>query len=203
MRRWYVQARMLVLRPAVAIIIIWIGLFAGIWGLAGWYGPTFAQYPAWQWPFVPDCPLFALLFAGSLALLLVGRNWAPYNAWVALGLIKYGVWTVVMWTLFWTRGGAVDRESITMTVAHVGMVLEGLFLFSFLRIDWPTVLWCALWFGLSDWMDYGPFKTYPALPGLVPLAPMQWHTVGITVALTVVYAIMAWRRRRAPAGEDR
>ena len=91
-----------------------------------------------------------------------------------------------------------------MTVAHVGMILEGLFLLSFTRMDWPTVVVCALWFGLSDWMDYGPFQTYPHFPThVIPFAPVQWHTVGVTVLLTVLYAYMAWRRARFLSADRR
>ncbi|MBN1640607.1 MAG: DUF1405 domain-containing protein [Anaerolineae bacterium] len=197
--RLYNQLERLVLLRPVAITIIAIGLIGGVWGFIDWYGPTFARYPVWQWPFVPDCPLFALLFTLSLGLLLIGRNWAPYNAIVAFGLIKYGVWTVTVWILFWANGGPLTTESVVMTLAHTGMVLEGLFLLRYLKLDWPTLAASAIWFGLSDWMDYGPFETYPHFPSIIPYAIVRGHTIAMTVLLTALYGAMAWRRRRSPA----
>ena len=193
----YNRLKAFVLQRPVAIAIILIGLVGGVWGFIDWYGPTFARYPVWQWAFVPDCPLFALLFTVSLGLLLGGRNWAPYNAIVVMGLIKYGVWTVTVWVLFWSNGGPFTTESIVMTLAHTGMILEGLFLLSYLKMDWRTVAASAIWFGLSDWMDYGPFQTYPRFPSNIPFGVVQWHTVAVTVLLTALYAAMAWRRRKS------
>jgi uncharacterized membrane protein YpjA len=186
-----------------------VGVVAGALGFWLWYGPTFAMFPAWQWPFVPDCPLFALLFVPSLALILLKRPAPRYNAWVAFGLIKYGVWTVFVWTLYWVHSGKLTAESILMTASHVGMILEGLLLLSFgpapspskgprlLRVDWLTVTICAAWYGLSDWMDYGPFQTYPRFDThLISFYLVQWHTVLVTVLLSGLYAYWAWKQDR-------
>lgn len=214
MIRWYRRIRAWVLLPPVAWGIVAVGLVASIVGFVYWYGPTLARYPVWQWVFVPDCPLFALLFVVSLLLILYKRNWPPYDALVAFGLIKYGVWTVSVWILYWiyTRGD-FSFESVTMSVAHVGMILEGLFLLSFLKLDWPTVAACALWFGLSDWMDYGPFQTYPHFPmsgiplGIAPyftyLDLMQVEMIVVTALISGGYALATWRRRRAVPAEGR
>jgi len=191
----YWRLRGLVLLRPVALTIIAIGVVGGMVGFVYWYGPTFARYPAWQWVFVPDCPLFALLFALSLGLILLGRGAPLYDALVAFGLIKYGIWTVFMWIVYWINTqGRFTPEGVLMAVSHLGMILEGLFLLSFLNIDWPIVVACAFWFGLSDWMDYGPFKTYPQIDvGIVPLWLIQWHTVGVTVLMTALYAYMVRR----------
>ena len=199
MMRLYWRVRSLVLLRPVAVAIILVGVVASAWGFIDWYGPTFARYPIWQWPFVPDCPLFALLFTISLALILLGRSWPAFYALVALGLIKYGIWTVLVWALYWGNGAALSAEGILMTLTHTGMIVEGLLLLSFLKMDWPTVVSCALWFGLSDWMDYGPFQTYPRFPSNIPFGVVQWHTVAVTVLLTALYAAMAWRRRTGAA----
>lgn len=214
MTRWYWRMRGWVLLRPVAWAIIAVGLIASIVGFVYWYGPTFARYPVWQWAFVPDCPLFALLFVASLVLILFGRNWPPYDALVAFGLIKYGIWTVSVWILYWiyTRGD-FSVESVTMSLAHTGMILEGLFLLSFLKLDWPTVAACVLWFGLSDWMDYGPFQTYPHFPtssiplGIAPslsyLDLVKGQTVVVTVLIAAGYAVATWQRRRAGRAEGR
>jgi uncharacterized membrane protein YpjA len=184
--------RLVLLRP-VAVALILVGIAGSAWGFIDWYGPTFALFPAWQWPFVPDCPLFALLFTISLAMILLNRDWPAYNALVAFGLIKYGIWTVLVWSLYWGNGGPLSAEGIAMTLTHTGMVLEGLILLSFLKVDWATVALSALWFGLSDWMDYGPFETYPRFPRIVPFAVVQWHTIGVTLLMTALFGYLASR----------
>ena len=198
MIRLYWRLREMVLLRPVAILILLIGLVGGVVGFIYWYGPTFARYPVWQWAFVPDCPLFALLFAVSLALILLKRSSPVYDALVAFGTIKYGIWTVFLWIVYWVNtGGDFTLESVVMTLAHVGLFLEGVFLLSFLKMNWPTAIACAFWFGLSDWMDYGPFLTYPRFPtSIVPLDLVQWQTIGVTVLMTAVYVYMAWRRQR-------
>lgn len=204
----YQRIRDMILIKWVSVAIILVGLFGGVVGFIYWYGPTFSQYPVWQWPFVPDCPLFALLFVVSLTLIMFRRSaWlqqhaslvAAYHAWVAFGLIKYGIWTVTVWIFYWINtGGDFTTESVVMAAAHTGMILEGLFLFSFMRLNWPTVAVCALWFGLSDWMDYGPFLTYPHFPTqIIPFAPIQWHTIAVTGLLTLIYAGLAAQEKRA------
>lgn len=201
MLKLYWRIREIILIKWVAVIVMLIGLIGGVAGFIYWYGPTFARYPAWQWPFVPDCPLFALLFVVSLALILFKRRVPMYDAWVAFGLVKYGVWTVLIWIVYWINtGGDFTMESVTMAVAHTGMILEGLFLFSFLKMDWPTAIVCAIWYGLSDWMDYGPFQTYPHFPtDIIPLDLIQWHTIAVTLLLTALYVYLAWKRRSQAA----
>jgi uncharacterized membrane protein YpjA len=198
----YWRARKFVLRRPVALAIILIGLVGGVAGFIYWYGPTFSSYPVWQWVFIPDCPLFAVLFALALGLILLNRNWPLYNALVAFGLIKYGTWTVVYWIAYWINTqGRFTTESIVMAASHLGMILEGLFLLSSLRMNWRTVVASALWFGLSDWMDYGPFKTFPPIDvRIVPLGLMQWHTIGMTFFMTAVYGRMAVRWQRMLGG---
>jgi len=195
----YARFRELVLIRWVSVVIILTGLFGSIAGFVYWYGPTFYRYPVWQWPFVPDCPLFALLFVIALFLISIKRGAPLYDAWVAFGLIKYGVWTVLVWIVYWinTRGD-FTAESVIMALAHTGMVLEGLFLLSFLKMNVPTVLLCAFWFGLSDWMDYGPFETYPHFPtAIIPFGLIKWHTIAVTISMTALYAYLAWRQKAA------
>lgn len=188
------RMRDLVLYRPIAIFIIICNLIGSIWGFIFWYGQTLLQTPWYMWVFVPDCPLYALLFVIPLALILLGRSRPWINALVAVGLIKYGIWTVFYWVVYWSRTADFNFMSIAMTVTHTGMILEGLFLLSFLQMDWPTVLGVGGWFLLNDWVDYG-WGYHPSIPWQVPLAWMQWHTVAVTMVFILLYAVMASRRR--------
>ena len=190
----YWWMRDLVLYRPMALFIILCNLIGSVWGFIFWYGQTLLQTPWYMWVFVPDCPLYALLFVVPLALILLGRSRPWINALVAVGLIKYGIWTVFYWVVYWSRTADFNFMSIAMTVTHTGMILEGLFLLSFLRMDWPTVLGVGGWFLLNDWVDYG-LGYHPSIPWQVPLSWMQWHTVAVTTVFIIVYAVMASRRR--------
>jgi uncharacterized membrane protein YpjA len=187
-----------------------IGVLAGALGFWLWYGPVLARSPAWQWPFIPDCPLFALLFVPSLILVLARRPARRYHAWVAFGLIKYGTWTVFVWLAYWIDSlEHFTGESLLMSLSHLGMILVGLVLLSFVRttsvqdgpgtvdMDWYTVAICVAWYGFSDWMDYGIFRTYPYFDThVVPLGLVQGHTILMTLSLSVLYAYWARKRHR-------
>ncbi len=192
--RIYWRMRDLALYRPLAIFIILCNLAGSLWGFISWYGRTLLQTPWYMWVFVPDCPLYALLFVIPLTLILLRRSRPWINALVAVGLIKYGIWTVFYWVVYWSRTADFNFMSVAMTLTHTGMILEGLLLLSFLRMDWPTALTVSGWFLLNDWVDYG-LDYHPSIPWQVPLMWMQWHTVAVTTVFIIVYAVMASRRR--------
>ncbi len=192
--RIYWRMRDLALYRPLAIFVILCNLVGSLWGFIFWYGETLLRTPWYAWVFVPDCPLYALLFVIPLALILLRRSRPWINALVAVGLIKYGIWTVFYWVAYWSRTADFNFMSVAMTLTHTGMILEGLLLLSFLRMDWPTALTVSGWFLLNDWVDYG-LDYHPSIPWQVPLMWMQWHTVAVTTVFIIVYAVMASRRR--------
>jgi uncharacterized membrane protein YpjA len=111
----------------------------------------------------------------------------------AFGQIKYGIWTITAWLLYWRSTAEIlgapnfSFDSISMTIAHIGLAAQGLFLLTYFR---PTRLatWAALvWFGVSDFVDYG-LGFYPAIPKqLISLEIVQWSTITVTVLLVAVY----------------
>ncbi|HIC87950.1 MAG TPA: DUF1405 domain-containing protein [Anaerolineae bacterium] len=187
----------------VARIITVLNLIGFLWGIVFWYGGHFLHGkdglgppPLWHWPFIPDCPLFAGLFVVSFVSILRGRRWHLWNTIVAMGLIKYGVWTDMFWTNFWLRGGPVELLGVTMALSHLGMILQGLYLLAYLPLRQRDVLVSFIWFLLSDYVDYG-LGEYPDFPGnLVPLALMQWHTIAMTFVLSGIFWALGKRRSR-------
>ena len=90
---------------------------------------------------------------------------SPAPAWLlgifAFGQIKYGIWTITAWLLYWRSTAEIlgspdfSFDSISMTIAHIGLAAQGLFLLLYFR---PTrlaalaclvVVWrerfCRLW----------------------------------------------------------
>jgi uncharacterized membrane protein YpjA len=142
--------------------------------------------------------------------LLIGAIWfrqAP--AWLlgifAFGQIKYGIWTITAWLLYWRSTAELlgaphfSFDSVFMTITHIGLLAQGIFLLTYFR---PTVAAAAAalsWFAASDFMDYGR-GFYPAIPEqFISLAVMRWSTVAVTAILSALYLVLGLQRGQ-PAG---
>lgn len=180
--------------PAVAWPLISFNVFAAIIGGVYWYGSDLLRTPWWALIFVPDCPLFTLFFAIALAGIVLGRNWNLFNVLTAVGMVKYGIWTVTVWALFWSAGYMPTPESIIMTLAHIGMILEGVVLAGFVvNVRWRHVLAVGVWFSLSDYVDYGLGFRPRMAPG-VSESVMMWEMILATAVATAYYGWRAWTR---------
>jgi hypothetical protein len=74
-----------------------------------------------------------------------------------------------------------------MTIAHIGLAAQGLILLAYFRPNRMAALAALLWFGASDFVDYG-LGFYPAIPeALVSLEVVQWSTITVTVLLVALY----------------
>jgi uncharacterized membrane protein YpjA len=144
----------------------------------------------WQWQ-------GAMLAVWSWSLILAALCFRQAPAWLlglfAFGQIKYGIWTITAWLVYWRNTdlvyGAPDFsfDSVFMTLTHIGLLAQGLFLLTYFRPDWLTVLVSFGWFALSDFMDYG-LGFYPGLPlQFIPLPIMQWSTIAVTIGLSAIY----------------
>jgi uncharacterized membrane protein YpjA len=146
----------------------------------------------------------AMLGVWCWVLLLVGALFLRAPAWlvavIAAGQIKYGVWTVTAWLLFWKNTAATygaplfTFDSVFMTITHLGLIAQGILLLTYFR---PTLLAALVtfgWFILSDFVDYG-VGWYPPLPlQWIPLAVMQWSTIVMTFLLT---GLLFWLSRQS------
>ena len=262
--QWILWGKRVIAVPQVLALLLAVDLAAYVAGLIFWYGSVMTNpaTPMWAWPFIPDCPLFGLLGALGLSMVLaqqwslpaqrqarrtvavmaagvtlvwlstyvpgVGVGWAEQAgmfgvlggslivtalffhrapAWLlgifAFGQIKYGIWTVTAWMLYWKSTTAIlgapdfSFDSISMTVAHIGLFAQGVFLLTYFRPTRTAALAALVWFGLSDYMDYGK-GFYPAIPEqLISLDFMQWSTILVTATLSGIYFLLAPGRKTA------
>jgi uncharacterized membrane protein YpjA len=163
---------------------------------------------------------FALLGASLLLCgLVLVRPGAQPPVWLlcvlAAGQIKYGVWTITAWALFWRNTAAlfgapiISAESVVMTLSHVALVAQGLVLFAVVR---PTgrgalggALATLLWFGLSDVVDYWPLidgqAWHPAVPPIIPLRVLQ-RTMLVATGLLAAALAAAGLLPSAQAGRN-
>ena len=139
----------------------------------------------------------AMLAVWSWSLVLATSFFRQAPAWLlgvfAFGQIKYGIWTITAWLVYWRNTnlafGAPDFsfDSVFMTLTHIGLLGQGIFLLTYFRPDLMTALVSFGWFALSDFVDYG-LGYYPGLPlDFIPLPIMQWSTITVTIGLSAIY----------------
>jgi len=186
--------------PAVAWGAFLACAFAFVFGTAGWYGRFFGevQAPLWAYPFIPDCPLAALLFGAAVLLMHLGRRSNLLNQLAAVFCVKYGVWTMTFWALYWAITGDVELSSLfsgpVMFVTHLGLTIMGLLLLQYVQ---PSVRDSALvlaWFVLSDLVDYAPIAA-SRLGGYGYYPPLPWingDPTALVPAMMVNAVVMTW-----------
>ena len=142
---------------------------------AGWQGQS-ALWGLWAWVMIVGAIFFRRAPRWLLTIF-------------ALGQIKYGVWTVTAWLLFWRNTALAfgaplfTFDSVFMTLTHIGLIGQGLLLLTYFRPNVTAALAAFAWFGFSDFVDYG-LGYYPAIPEIfIPLRAMQWSTIGMTFLL--------------------
>ena len=147
----------------------------------------------------------AMLSVWAISLLIAGLFFHKAPRWLlgiyAFGQIKYGIWTVTAWLLFWQNTAIANDapnytfDSIFMTITHIGLIGQGILLLTYFKADVSSAIASLLWFGLSDYMDYG-LGFYPLIPQeYIPLFNMQWSTIAVTAILTVLYIFGVGKNR--------
>jgi len=148
-------------KAAVALILINLG--AAIYGIY-YYDTLLAKTDPPLWVFALDSPLHAFLFAAAIGLALVKKanNWITHLA--AIGCIKYGLWTifVVLFQSEYFLAPSVAPQYIFLFVAHIGQIIQGLFLVGTKRMGIAMLLILGGWTLLNDYMDYG-IGTHPMI----------------------------------------
>lgn len=166
-------------------------------GTLYWYMPQIRVVPAVLWPWLVDSPLSTLGFA--IALPLIRRRPQQWTAqmiatWAVISNVKYGLWTVLFWMLWWRGPGTFTLESVTMTFTHAAMVAMGFSLLLFYRPRISQVLLGIAWFAFNDYLDYWQ-GIAPNVPPGVDLTVLQWEQVAVTLGLAIGLLYLAWRAR--------
>ncbi len=176
------RAERTILIAGTVSAVLWISTYlpnvAPAWATQG------ATLAVWSWVLL----LCGLLFRRSPTWLL---------ALFAFGQIKYGLWTITAWVLFWRNTALVygsplfTVDSVFMTVTHIALLGQGIFLLTYFRLTKRAVVASFLWFAASDYVDYG-LGFYPGLPlHFIPLWIMQWSTIAVTFTLSGIYFLLA------------
>jgi uncharacterized membrane protein YpjA len=213
LRRWSRSAQAQTRRTLLLLGVL--ALLPALLALAGWFpfDGAMARAQAAMWG----------LASGSL--LLVG-SLPGHPLWMAAvggiqiaGQVKYGIWTLTLWGLFWRNTallyGApiVSAEGVLMVVAHVALIVQGIVLLVWLpdllqrterrhlavagrrpipgaRLWGVAALAVLAWFALSDFVDY-TLGFHPAVHQLVSLESIRISTERMTWVMTFLFLLIA------------
>ncbi len=170
-------------------LIFWaciaINMVGTMLGAIFWYGTMLTNSPLWTLPFIPDCPLAALLGSIALVGLRWRKTWAWFTAFAAFACLKYGAWTILFWLRQWMGAGEIAPLGFVLLVSHVGLFIEGALLVPHIdNLSLITRGAIIAWFGFSIYVDYG-LGYDPGMASHVPLEFAFWVAVVLTLLLGV------------------
>lgn len=179
-------------------------LLIGGWGFYAYYGPQFQWIGLENWyvyPFVPDCPLFVYLFAAVILLRYAGIGHPAFTAFVALGNIKYGIWTIFVLLYYFEHffGGGENGFRSIILLLHVGMIPLGILLWRTLprlpAYQYGIVLGGLLLYDYVDYFFTQDYQIYPVgLPNNGVYNPYTWRELGLVPWFTIFETLVltAW-----------
>jgi len=160
-----VRLRSIVENTPLLIAIIIINVAGSLVGLFYYWDQLVSASP-FAWIFIPDCPLYTMLAAVVLAVYASTKRGSDLiNFITAVGLAKYGTWTVVVVLWFSAFYFSVDSSLYTVLVLlHVAMAAQFVLPLLLIRQLKPHLAAVALvWFLANDFADYF-LGTHPPVP---------------------------------------
>lgn len=165
-------------RPFLWLVLIF-EVLGSIYGYY-WYKDQLSQTPWYLWLFTWDCPFYATLFSIWLFSYLRNSTLHKNNLFTAItwtGLIKYGIWTVIVVQDSYYWGSPVTIDSLGLQISHVVLFIQGLILLS--KVQFKNIGIVTTWMLINDYMDY-IVGTYPwMLQEQIRMA--MWLAIALTV----------------------
>jgi uncharacterized membrane protein YpjA len=162
-----VRLRSIVENTPLLVAIILINVAGTLVGFYYYWDQLLAASPV-LWVFIPDCPLYTMLAAVILAVYVTTKRSSDlFNFIAAVGLVKYGTWTVAVVLGFSSFYFSIDSKLYAVLVLlHVAMAAEFVLPLLLIRQLNKNFIAIALaWFFLNDFVDYY-FGTHPPVPTL-------------------------------------
>lgn len=146
--------------------LIFLGnLIGAVYGFVFYYGKQFFVTPLHLWLFVPDCPLFSLLFALAILLIILKKENSHYFFFTLIGSLKYGFWTVFVllyYNWFYFSGQNSFMYSVLL-ITHVFLFFEAFLLIKKIKFKLSYLIFPLVFFLANDLSDYF-LNTHPPLP---------------------------------------
>jgi uncharacterized membrane protein YpjA len=177
-------------------ILLAINLYAAIYGF-WWYRHQFAETPYILWPFVPNSPIPVLYFFFVLIFLLRGKRSPLLEGLAYFGLIKHGLWTVAIITVYQLTG-RIYPENFMLWGGHLAMAIQAVLFWTYygLPLTFPIASIIAGWYFFNDYLDY-VVGIYPRVDtAAISVASIRTLALTYSAVLTIAFFYTAWRRKR-------
>jgi len=184
---------------AVLCMIILVDILGILYGYYFYYDQLVSS-PLYLWPFIPDCPFYVMVFAFALLLTVYWRELKLLNYVAAVGMMKYGAWTLMALLLFPEHffSASLWLISSVLFMLHIGMFAEGPLLIP-KKLNRMHLGAGLLWFLINDYADY--FYGYVDTAGRYilgahPILPSEDRlqlVMVLTVILSVVMCAVAYK----------
>ncbi len=188
---------------SLIILVDLIGIAYGYY----YYSEQLSSSPLYLWPFIPDCPLYVMVFTIALLLAIFGIESRLFGCIAAVGMMKYGLWTVTALVLFgdYFFSSQLWLMSSILFVLHIGMFAEGPLLIP-KRLSKVHLGVGLLWFLINDYFDY--FYGYLNLAGayilgthpILPSADRLPLIMVLTFIFSILLSFFAYRWSQTSAG---
>lgn len=158
-------SKKILLTKKILVFLILANFIGSVYGFIFYYGKQLLQTSFHLWLFVPDCPLFSLLMALSLFLILIKKESSFLFFFTLAGSLKYGFWTVFVllyYNLFYFSPENLFLYSVLL-ISHVFLFFESFLLIKKIRFKLFYLIPVLVFFLANDFSDYF-FNTHPPIP---------------------------------------
>jgi uncharacterized membrane protein YpjA len=175
--------------------LLLINFFGTIYGFY-WYAGQFAATPLYLWPFVANSPLSVLYFFIVLVLITMGKRSPFWEGLAYFGLIKHGLWTVVIITIYQLAGN-IYPENFLLWFGHALMALQAVLFWYYFGLPISLLQAAAIsgWYLFNDYLDY-VVGIYPYVDPIISAALLRNLALSYTATLTILYFLTALRREK-------
>lgn len=158
-----------------------------------WYAGQFAATPLSLWLFVANSPLAVLYFFIVLLLLRRGNRSPLLEGLAYFGLIKHGMWTVVV-TSVYQFAGNVYPENYLLLSGHAAMALQAVLFWYYFSLPLSLFQAAAIsgWYLFNDFLDYS-VGIHPRVDPIISVATIRNLAVGLSMVLAVLFL---WTSRK-------
>ncbi len=169
------------------------------YGFIFYYGQQLLTTNPLLWVFVPDCPLYAFLFALALILLSEKTKAGWFYFLVFVGAVKYGFWTMFVLANYSYYYFTPELSLMygVLFISHLVLFAEPLVLLGRISVKRETLALAIFWFLLNDWVDYS-LGTHPPVPAAkIP------EIFTLTVLMTFIFSLASyWLVKRFEEKEE-
>ncbi|MDQ0058164.1 DUF1405 domain-containing protein [Paenibacillus harenae] len=189
-------------------LLFWVNLLGTIYGYI-WYESqliyTSENFDFWLLVFVPDSPTASLFFTLALLYLLfppksasrlVAGGRVMIEALAVVCSVKYGIWAVAMIVAGAWQGDQLEWTHYMLIASHLGMAVEALLYFRYMKAGLIALLIGAGWLLLNDTIDYS-YSVFPWLADELEddIPAVRAFTYGLSI-FSFVAALLVWRFRK-------